>query len=209
MARVPDYRSWPFLRRDLQSRRYSDQVFWIPAICGIPELLPICWPDLRLDEATVRVCRSGFMFRSLRRQPISIYIDRILTAMGGMRTAVGEKEHPVVDPLAGVAPAGEGMQIDVLILQRASQPFDEAVDPVSSAIRRPLPAFRGSPWRMSRTFQRRFRNRRGSGGIRRWHGPPGGARPPPVPISAQSGCFWPESLIGLLGTGCEPVAARD
>ena len=53
------------------------------------------------------------------RQPFSIYTDRRLAAMRGMRAPVIIEGHPVADPLAGVAPAGEGMQIDALVLQRA------------------------------------------------------------------------------------------
>ena len=57
--------------------------------------------------------------RAASRQPFSIYPDWRLAAMRGMRTAVVVEDHPVADPLAGVAPAGEGMQIDALVLQRA------------------------------------------------------------------------------------------
>ena len=39
--------------------------------------------------------------------------------MRGMRTAVVVEDHPVADPLAGIAPAGEGTQVDALVLQRA------------------------------------------------------------------------------------------
>ena len=53
------------------------------------------------------------------RQPFSIYTDRRPAAMRGMRTAVVVEDHPAADHLAGVAPAGEGMQVDALVLQRA------------------------------------------------------------------------------------------
>lgn len=61
------------------------------------------------------------------RQPFSIYPDRRLAAMRGMRAPMIVEAHPVTDPLTGFAPAPEGMQVDALILQRAPQPFDEDV----------------------------------------------------------------------------------
>ncbi len=37
------------------------------------------------------------------------------------------EDHPVADPLTGLPPAREGMQVDALVLQRAPQPFNEDV----------------------------------------------------------------------------------
>ncbi len=83
------------------------------------------------------------MFRSLRyqgcraevraqaraggRQPFSIYTDRRPATMGGMRAPMVVEGHPVADPLAGLPPAREGMQIDALVFQRAPQPLDKDV----------------------------------------------------------------------------------
>ena len=49
--------------------------------------------------------------------------------------------HPVTDPLSGLEPAREGMQVDALIFQRAPQPFDEDVveEPAAPVHRDPHP----------------------------------------------------------------------
>ncbi len=82
------------------------------------------------------------MFRSLRyhgcraegraqaraggRQPFSIYTDRRLAAMRGMRAPMVVKDNSVADPLAGLSPAREGMQIDALVFYRTPQPLDKS-----------------------------------------------------------------------------------
>src|SRR3546814_5882597 len=47
--------------------------------------------------------------------------------MGGMRAPMVIKGHPPADPLAGLAPAREGVQVDALVLYRAPQPLDKDV----------------------------------------------------------------------------------
>ena len=51
------------------------------------------------------------------------------------------EDHPVADPLTGLPPAREGMQVDALVLQRAPQPFDEDVveEPAASIHRDAYP----------------------------------------------------------------------
>ena len=58
------------------------------------------------------------------RQPFSIYTDRRLAAIRAMRPPV---VYPRTNPLAGLPPAGEGVHLDALVLQRVPQPFDEEV----------------------------------------------------------------------------------
>jgi hypothetical protein len=49
------------------------------------------------------------------RQPFSMYPDRRLAAMCGMRALVVVEGHPVADSLTSLAPTREGMQIDALV----------------------------------------------------------------------------------------------